>query len=161
MYSYILFGIIGLSSIYVFTTLRSEYKAPTEQLHFETKFTVIVERLNKLLFNNKAKLVALTSHNYILYSEDDNQKVVFNIHNHKLLVTWSYQYHERDFSHTEEFDYTTKTTVFKQEKWVNELLLKLSNLRQDFKYAVLSKMPLSSRVNISSTKSKSQWQKYY
>ena len=161
MYSYIIFGIIGLASTYVISALRLENKASTEQQDFKTRFAVIIERFDKILFNNTGQLVALSPQNHILYSENGNEKVVFNIYNHKLLVTWSDQYRGRDISYTQEFDYTTKNTIFKQEKWVNKLLLKLSDLREDFEFEVLTKTTQDSRANISSIKHKNQWQKYY
>lgn len=142
MYSLILFGIIGVASLYVLSTLRAERKAPTQSATFETKFAVILEKLNKLVFNNKGKLTALTPHNYILYIDGGDQSVNFNYLDSKLIVTWQFQYNKRDFSHTEEFDSAVKSTIFKQEKWVNNFSYKLANLRQEFKYSILSKQAL-------------------
>lgn len=103
----------------------------------QEKFHVIISRLNEYAFNSNGVITKFDKRECNLYDEGSNQIINFLYSQGTLMITWKFNYFQKEVMHKKNFLNTRNLSLFEQRKMADAVINEMEKVVREHKEQVL------------------------
>ena len=101
------------------------------------KFSIISQMINNEAFNGNGKVTMVSSKEFHLYEEGQNQIIIFLYSTGNLSITWRYKYYQKEVVHDKQFNNVRNLSIFEQQRIGEQMIREMKTIIEKHKKEVL------------------------
>ena len=105
-----------------------------------SKFSIIVNILNKYAYDGRGEVILTDERSFNLYPKttDSNQIIQFFYQMDILTIQWKYKYYQKEIIHKKNFLKVKNLSIFEQTKIANRIISEMESIVEKHKKDVLN-----------------------